>query len=369
MADDADRSGTKRLLVVASDVRVFTHLRAPLIAEAIRRRHKVTCWSESIDSAAQAEITGLGAEVMAQAWTPVGYNPLAAYRLRQGVAGVLAAVKPHTIAPCDPAALQAVMAASVRAGVPRRVPLLARLGLEGDAAMPADRALSKPLETASAIVVEAIEDARAARRANWLPRGCDVVALPAAGIDPVRTPASPLPDLSGGFVFLLVSPASDAVARATFEQAMVRVARRAPAARFAFAGTPASPMQSSVATGQANAILSATPETAHVCIHAGVDDGLVPGLLEALAAGRAVITTDVAGCRDTVDERVNGCRVPTGDPVALAEAMLSCLKRPDLLVAMGRASRVKAERRFDIGDINRATLDVLGLGSSFAVAA
>jgi len=57
------------------------------------------------------------------------------------------------------------------------------------------------------------------------------------------------------------------------------------------------------------------------------------------------------------------------DPVALAEAMLSCLKRPDLLVAMGRASRVKAERRFDSGDINRATLDVLGLGSSFAVAA
>lgn len=362
MADDEVPSGTKRLLLVASDARTFTHLRAPLIAEAIRRRHRVTCWSPTLDAAARAAIAGLGAEPLAEPWTPVGFNPLAAYRLRHGLVARLSAMKPYTVAACDPAALQAITPASIRAGVPRRVPLLARLGLAGDDALPADRALMKSLEASSAIVVEAVEDARAARRAVWLPRGCDVVALPAAGIDPILQPALPLPDLSAGFVFLLVSAPGDAAARRVFEAASERVTRRAPAARFSIADAPPTDAPAAISAG-------VTPAMAHVCVHAGHDDGLVPGLLDALAAGRAVVTTDVAGCRDTVDERVNGCRVPPADPVALADAMLSFLKRPDLLVAMGRASRIKAERRFDIRAIDAATLDVLGLGASFAVAA
>ncbi len=57
---------------------------------------------------------------------------------------------------------------------------------------------------------------------------------------------------------------------------------------------------------------------------------------------------------------VSGCLVPPGDAKALATAMESFLKRPDVIPAPGRAARLKAERRFDRTNVNR-TLEVLGL--------
>ena len=47
---------------------------------------------------------------------------------------------------------------------------------------------------------------------------------------------------------------------------------------------------------------------------------------------------------------------------ALAAAIAAILKRPDLIPAMSRASRLKAERRLDVTHVNRALLAVLGLG-------
>jgi len=84
-------------------------------------------------------------------------------------------------------------------------------------------------------------------------------------------------------------------------------------------------------------------------------------VLEAMAAGRVLITTNVSGCRDTVDERVNGCMVPARDSEALAVAMESFIKRPDLLPTIARASRAKSERFCDAQMVNRSLLTVLGL--------
>ena len=81
-----------------------------------------------------------------------------------------------------------------------------------------------------------------------------------------------------------------------------------------------------------------------------------------LTRGRPVIASALAGCRDAVDERVNGILVAPGDTAALSAAIESVLKRPDLIPAMSRASRLKAERRFDVAEVNRSVLAVMGLG-------
>ena len=62
-----------------------------------------------------------------------------------------------------------------------------------------------------------------------------------------------------------------------------------------------------------------------------------------------------------MDERVNGCLVAARDAGALAEAMASFLKRPDLIASIARASRLKAERFCDARVVNRSLLDALGL--------
>ncbi len=99
----------------------------------------------------------------------------------------------------------------------------------------------------------------------------------------------------------------------------------------------------------------------HIFVYPSHAEGMPQPVLEAMAAGRPIITTDVAGCRDTVDERVNGCLVKAGDARALAAAMESFLKRPDLIPSIARASRAKAERFCGIETVSGSLLAALGL--------
>ena len=82
---------------------------------------------------------------------------------------------------------------------------------------------------------------------------------------------------------------------------------------------------------------------------------------QAMAAGRPVIVADIPGSRDTVDEFVNGIAVAPKSPQALAEAMRRMIAHKDLLPALGRASRAKAERLFDVTAINASLRAALGL--------
>ena len=80
-----------------------------------------------------------------------------------------------------------------------------------------------------------------------------------------------------------------------------------------------------------------------------------------MAMARAVITTDAPGCRETVEEGVNGFLVPVRDPHALAQAMLRFVEQPQLIATMGAASRRLAEERFDARAINRQIMAELGI--------
>jgi glycosyltransferase involved in cell wall biosynthesis len=104
---------------------------------------------------------------------------------------------------------------------------------------------------------------------------------------------------------------------------------------------------------------------AHVVVLPSLVEGMSRTLMEAAAVGRPLITSDIPGCRAAVDERINGCLVPPHDARALAEAMQSFLERPDQLPAMARASRLKAERRFDEREIvQHEVAIILGHASS-----
>ena len=94
------------------------------------------------------------------------------------------------------------------------------------------------------------------------------------------------------------------------------------------------------------ALLASEQETAPVTI------------AEAMAAGRAVVTTDVGGCAAMVEDGVSGRVVPPRAPAALAVAVLALLAAPERLREMGRAARVAAERRFRLDAVVAATGEV-----------
>ena len=88
-------------------------------------------------------------------------------------------------------------------------------------------------------------------------------------------------------------------------------------------------------------------------------EGTPRSVLEALATGRPVITTDAPGCRETVDDGVNGFLVPVGSSQALAEAMRRFLRQPELLQQMAAASLNKARGKYDVRLVNRKMLQIL----------
>jgi glycosyltransferase involved in cell wall biosynthesis len=80
-------------------------------------------------------------------------------------------------------------------------------------------------------------------------------------------------------------------------------------------------------------------------------EGLPKGLVEAAACGRAVVTTDVPGCRDAIEPGVTGVLVPVKSAVALADRLQALIEAPEQRMLMGKAGRELAERAFSIDRI------------------
>ncbi|HEX6221414.1 MAG TPA: glycosyltransferase family 4 protein [Acidimicrobiia bacterium] len=80
-------------------------------------------------------------------------------------------------------------------------------------------------------------------------------------------------------------------------------------------------------------------------------EGFPRAAMEAAASGLPLILTDVRGCREVVDDGVNGVLVPVRDPVALSAAIDELVKNPGVRTEMGSAGSLRASRRFDERDV------------------
>lgn len=90
-------------------------------------------------------------------------------------------------------------------------------------------------------------------------------------------------------------------------------------------------------------------------------EGVPRSTQEAMAIGRAVITTDVPGCRETVVDGVNGFLVPKWNPEALAKKMIYFIENPDQIKVMGAESYKIAVEKFDAEKVNQRLVNILGL--------
>lgn len=88
-------------------------------------------------------------------------------------------------------------------------------------------------------------------------------------------------------------------------------------------------------------------------------EGVPRSLLEALACGRPVITTDSVGCKETVVHQRNGLKVDPRSTEALVQAMEFIIQNPQVLEPMGQESRRLAEKKFDIHAVNALMFDTV----------
>ena len=80
-------------------------------------------------------------------------------------------------------------------------------------------------------------------------------------------------------------------------------------------------------------------------------EGLPKSLIEAMAIGRPIITTDAIGCRECVNEGINGFKVPIKDHIELADKIRVLLLNNDLRLNMGMASRGKMTNEFSLKEV------------------
>ncbi len=202
-----------------------------------------------------------------------------------------------------------------------------------------------------------------------------VVMVNGSGVNTGYFYQVPLPE--GRPIFLLIARLLKEKGIEEYVQAAEMVQKKHPEARFkligwALQGGPSVIGPQQVKKWQEEGVVEIMGETddvrpylseASVYVLPSYREGTPRTVLEAMATGRPIITSDAPGCRETVEENVNGFLVPARDPKALAAAMEQFIKEPKLIKQMGAASRKIAEEKYDVHKVNQVINRAMGLST------
>lgn len=214
------------------------------------------------------------------------------------------------------------------------------------------------------------QDIRKGRMVSDLSR---IVPVAGSGVDFAHYPASPVPE--GPPVFLMIARLLREKGALDLVEAARRLKARGIEARVQILGpldpSPLAISKAEVDAWNAEGAVEYLGETKDVrpylkacsvyVLPSYYREGIPRSILEAMATGRAVVTADTPGCRDTVVEGENGYVVPPRDPAALAAALARFAEDPGLAARMGRRSLDFARERFDVEAVNRKLLGEMGL--------
>lgn len=221
----------------------------------------------------------------------------------------------------------------------------------------------------SRVVFENPDDRDAMIAAGWV-RAADAVLIRGAGVD--LAAFDPAPEPEGVPMVTLTARMLRDKGVGEFVEAARILKREGVSARFILAGAPDPGNRAAIAEETLRAwaaegavdylgfqadVPALLRQSAIVCLPS-YREGLPKALLEALAAARPIVTTDVPGCRETVIPDVNGLLVPARDPSALAAALGALLRDPARRKIMGAAGRRLAETEFSNARVVAETLRV-----------
>ncbi|MDP4024973.1 glycosyltransferase [Methylobacterium sp. NEAU 140] len=350
----------RRLVFVVTEDWFFASHFLPLARAGVAMGLSVTVVTRVRDHRAAIEATG--ARVVPLEAERASLNPMAAGYSAGQLAAILKALKAD-IVHCI--ALRGILVggtAAAMAGVSARVYALTGLGLIGARADRVGRAgrlalralIRGPLASRrTRFVFENPEDSLAL---GLDPSERTVTVVGGAGVDPAAYPVRPLPTLPPLRVALVArmlwSKGVDVAVEAT------RLAReRGAPVELSLYGAPDPSNRRAIPEATLRgwsrdgiAWHGPTADVAGVwaghhaaCLPSRGGEGLPRTLLEAAACGRALVTTDVPGCRSLVRDGVEGLLVPPADAPALAAVLTRLANDAGLVAALGAAARARVE--------------------------
>jgi glycosyltransferase involved in cell wall biosynthesis len=374
-----------RVLLIGSYADSLINFRGDLIRALLAQGVNVDAAAPALSehSPTGRTLAGWGVAIHAVSLARTGQNPLQDLRTLRELFRLCRRVRPsHVLAYTAKPVIYGLSAARL-AGVPHRTALITGLGyaFTNDSGDPKRRLLSSLLSAlyrgalrgADQVVFQNPDD-RALFVARGLAGSDRAVVVPGSGVHLERFACSEPPGTSALLHFLCIARLLRDKGIREYAQAARRLRADHPHTRFHLVGdvdsNPAAISRRELDAWVAEGSIEyhgwqedVRPAIAscHVYVLPSYREGTPRTVLEAMAMGRAIVTTDVPGCRETVEPQRNGFLVPARDAGALADALARFVREPALIARFGARSRELAERKFDVRIVNRRLLELMGL--------
>lgn len=373
----------RRILVIAGLNRSLINFRGPLIKALCDVGLEVHAAAPELtaNTVVAGKLQKWGVTCHDVALQRAGVNPVTdlqglvgLYRLMREVR--VDAVLGYTIKPVIYGTLAAWLAR-----VPRRFALVTGLGyaFTGEATgkrkliqQMARRLYALALGRAERVFFQNPDDEALFRELNLVPARVPSTVVNGSGIDLSQFEPAPLP--KDQTVFLLIARLLGDKGIREYVAAAREIRKRHPEVVFRLVGAvddnPDSVSIEEVESWQQDGTLEylgrlddvrPAIEGCSVYVLPSYREGTPRTVLEAMAMGRAVITTDAPGCRETVVEGDNGFLVPVKSVDELVDAMQRFIDNPELVAQMGERSRQIAEHKYDVHKVNQMMLSAMGI--------
>lgn len=369
-----------KIVLIGRDAHRVLAFRGSLIRAAQAAGHQVVAITGPDDRASRSSLMAAGVSLHEAPLDAAGMRPWADAAYRSWLERVLRQIQPDAVLAYNPKCLAHGTVAARRAGVPRVVGMVTGLGHgftgEGLRAWLVRRAkcllYRRAFAHCDAILIQNPDDRAALRAGGALTEPLEgrVHMIPGSGVDLHHFRPVPLPATAA---FLMVARPLREKGLPEYLHACEQARRRLPTATFAWMGALGDPNPSALPARELVRLLARSGaehllETSDirpaiaacsVLVLPSHREGTSKVVLEAMAMGRPILTSDAPGCRETVAPGVNGLRVPVGQVEDLVEAMVRLGSEAALRTAMGAASARLAQTRFDAAGVDRLVLGLL----------
>lgn len=369
----------KRIIVNANQCYTLVRFRGDLIRALVEQGHEVIVTLPEPPAELAAPLAALGAKSLIVPMSRSSMNPWHDFAYTRALRLLYSEFAPDIVFSImvKPAVFGSLSARL--AGVPRVVAMFTGLGYAFDrprslkqsvASVAAHRLSQIALRHVDRVIFHNTDDRDlfVARRLAPAER-CSVVD--GSGVDLEHFAQTPLPDVPS---FLLIARLLQAKGIREYVEAARIVKSEFPDVRCVLAGpfdhSPDAVNPAIINRAQREGVIDflglladvrPAMHDAQVVVLPSYREGRPRVVLEAMATGRPIITTDVPGCRETVLHGVNGLLVKPHDAGSLADAMIAFCRDRKLAAEMARASADIAKSRYDVRMINSAMIrHVLG---------
>lgn len=374
---------TARILVLGSLASSLKNFRGALIETLINRGYEVHTAAPDLpaDKDTCDWLQQKGAVTHDVSLSRTGLNPVADIRFLGQFFRLARGVKPQVFLGYTAKPVIWGVLAAWLARVPRRVALVTGLGYAFTGEVHGRRAVIQhiarslyalALRRATLVLFQNEDDWRDFQRLGILSGKVPSRIVNGSGVDTRHFADTPLPD--GPPVFLLIARLLGDKGIREYVEAARHLRIDWPEAQFHLVGgvdsNPDGITEEEVIGWHENGWVTWFGEmrdvrpaiaASHVYVLPSYREGTPRTVLEAMSMGRPIITTDAPGCRQTVEDGINGVLVPVAHANALQTAMEGFLKDPTLIETMSQQSRRIAEEKYNVHKVNASILAAIGL--------